>query len=125
MPDLHPGKGIPIGAAVITEGLLYPELVDYDIGCGMSFLKTGIQVSKLSQKKLDQLATSLTSIDCPWDSNPEAYQAFLSKKLKWGDSTVDPIDIELLSKKHLQVLGTIGGGNHFAEFQEIDRKSVV
>lgn len=42
MPDLHPGKGIPIGAAVITQGTVYPELVDYDIGCGMSFIRTGL-----------------------------------------------------------------------------------
>jgi RNA-splicing ligase RtcB len=42
MPDLHPGKGIPIGACVITQEIVYPELVDYDIGCGMSFIKTGI-----------------------------------------------------------------------------------
>jgi RNA-splicing ligase RtcB len=25
-----------------------------------------------------------------------------------------------LEKKHLNVLGTIGGGNHFAEFQEVE-----
>lgn len=48
MPDLHPGKGIPIGASIITEGIIYPELVDNDIGCGMSFIKTGIQTSKLT-----------------------------------------------------------------------------
>jgi release factor H-coupled RctB family protein len=48
MPDLHPGKGIPIGASIITRDIVYPELVDYDIGCGMSFLKTGIQSQKLS-----------------------------------------------------------------------------
>lgn len=28
--------------------------------------------------------------------------------------------MDKLEKKHLNVLGTIGGGNHFAEFQEID-----
>lgn len=42
MPDLHPGKGIPIGASIVTKGMVYPELVDYDIGCGMSFIKTGL-----------------------------------------------------------------------------------
>ena len=42
MPDLHPGKGIPIGASIITQGIVFPELVDYDIGCGMSFIRTGI-----------------------------------------------------------------------------------
>jgi release factor H-coupled RctB family protein len=53
MPDLHPGKGIPIGAAVITQDIVYPELVDYDIGCGMSFIKTGIQANKMTSKRLE------------------------------------------------------------------------
>ena len=66
MPDLHPGKGIPIGACVITQEIVYPELVDYDIGCGMSFIKTGIQSNKMTSKRLEQLSTSLVSIDCPW-----------------------------------------------------------
>ena len=32
MPDLHPGKGAPIGAAM-TSTVLYPFLVGSDIGC--------------------------------------------------------------------------------------------
>jgi RNA-splicing ligase RtcB len=71
MPDLHPGKGIPIGASIVTQGVFYPELVDYDIGCGMSFLKTGIPVNKLTQKRLEQLSSSLKSIDCPWSSKSD------------------------------------------------------
>jgi release factor H-coupled RctB family protein len=36
MPDLHPGKGVPIGATFACD-LVYPHLVDNDIGCGMAF----------------------------------------------------------------------------------------
>ena len=35
-PDLHPGKGSPVGAAFVTEGLIYPYLIGGDIGCGMA-----------------------------------------------------------------------------------------
>src|SRR5687767_10896443 len=35
MPDLHPGKGAPIGAAM-TSTVLYPFLVGSDIGCGIA-----------------------------------------------------------------------------------------
>ncbi|MCL4215939.1 MAG: RtcB family protein, partial [Candidatus Hydrogenedentes bacterium] len=35
MPDLHPGRGYPIGAAVLCRGMFYPHLVGNDIGCGM------------------------------------------------------------------------------------------
>jgi len=35
MPDLHPGKGAPIGAAMAST-VLYPFLVGSDIGCGIA-----------------------------------------------------------------------------------------
>src|SRR4029079_13048157 len=35
MPDLHPGKGAPMGAAM-TSTVLYPFLVGSDIGCGIA-----------------------------------------------------------------------------------------
>src|SRR5512136_309941 len=41
-PDLHPGKGSAVGAAFVTEGLLYPYLIGGDIGCGMALFKTDL-----------------------------------------------------------------------------------
>src|SRR5262245_31481319 len=32
-PDLHPGQGTPVGAAFVTEGVIYPHLIGGDIGC--------------------------------------------------------------------------------------------
>lgn len=32
MPDLHPGKGFPIGTAFASEGIIYPHLIGSDIG---------------------------------------------------------------------------------------------
>ena len=46
LPDLHPGKKSPIGAAFISEGYIYPELVGNDIGCGMGFWKTDLKINK-------------------------------------------------------------------------------
>ena len=46
MPDLHPGKGHPIGAAFISEGVFYPYLVGNDIGCGMALWQTDIRKRK-------------------------------------------------------------------------------
>ena len=40
MPDLHPGRGNPIGAAFLTEKVIYPYLVGGDIGCGMGLWQT-------------------------------------------------------------------------------------
>src|SRR2546428_402467 len=34
-PDLHPGKGTPVGAAFVTEGVIYPHLIGGDLRFGM------------------------------------------------------------------------------------------
>jgi len=41
-PDLHPGKGTPVGAAFVTEGVIYRPLIGGDIGCGMALFKTDL-----------------------------------------------------------------------------------
>ena len=52
MPDLHPGRGYPIGAAFFTKNKIYPALVGNDIGCGMSLWQTSAKVSKVNLEKL-------------------------------------------------------------------------
>lgn len=41
-PDLHPGKGTPVGAAFVTEDIIYPHFIGGDIGCGMAWFKTNL-----------------------------------------------------------------------------------
>lgn len=96
LPDLHPGK-IPVGMAVLTRGVFYPHLIGNDIGCGMSLFSTGM---KRRRFKMDKCVTRLNSIrelaDIPCQ-NPH------------GEAC--PI----------RDFGTIGSGNHFAEFQCLDQ----
>ena len=35
MPDAHAGKGMPIGGVLATKGVVVPNAVGVDIGCGM------------------------------------------------------------------------------------------
>ena len=59
MPDLHQGK-YPVGSVVITDSdNIYPELVGPDIGCGMSLIKTQIQINKFSSKQLERIADKI------------------------------------------------------------------
>lgn len=105
MPDLHPGRGYPIGAAFFTTNRIYPALVGNDIGCGMSLWQTSAKVSKVN---LDKLAKKFAHVEQPLDGNwAESVKA---RKLEKGITT----------NGYDQALGTIGGGNHFAEFQAID-----
>lgn len=49
LPDLHMGKGCPIGASVLTQGIVYPYLLGSDLGCGMSLGMTDLKAHKMKR----------------------------------------------------------------------------
>lgn len=99
LPDLHPGK-TPVGAAIVTEGIIYPHLIGNDIGCGMAMFMTDIEKKKLKLERLIKKVEGLGNLREISLPEPE-YEEIASYPL---DSS----------------LGTIGGGNHFAELQETE-----
>ena len=98
MPDMHPGKGCPIGAVFFSESCVFPILVGNDIGCGMSLWQTNI---KLRKAKLDRWERKLRSgeLEGSWQGNTDEWLS----------------DHNATACGHEHSLGTIGGGNHFAE----------
>ncbi|WP_199609645.1 RNA ligase RtcB family protein [Flocculibacter collagenilyticus] len=105
MPDLHPGRGYPIGAAFFTTNKIYPALVGNDIGCGMALWQTSKAVSKVN---IDKLAKKFEHIEHPLD---ESWSPIINTRKAEKGITINAFD---------HALGTIGGGNHFAEFQAIE-----
>jgi release factor H-coupled RctB family protein len=101
MPDLHPGKGYPVGVAVLTDGIVYPHLVGSDIGCGMALF--GSDLSARAARP-DRLAKRLQGLEGAWEGDAAGWQR--------ERGVIDPVFVESL--------GTIGGGNHFAELQAIE-----
>jgi len=101
-PDLHPGKGSPVGAAFVTEGVIYPHLIGGDIGCGMALFKTDLV---RRDAKLDRWAKLQFNLEHPWD---QLVSDFLAER-------------DLESTEFDAALGTIGGGNHFAELQAVEQ----
>ena len=100
-PDLHPGKGVAVGAAFVSEGVFYPALAGNDIGCAMSFWATDLNARKL---KLDRWAKKIVGLDRPWEGDLAGWR----ERFALPES---PSDLGL---------GTIGGGNHFAELQVVE-----
>ena len=47
MPDAHAGKGMPIGGVLATNGVIVPNAVGVDIGCGMCAIKTNLKAEDL------------------------------------------------------------------------------
>ncbi len=108
MPDLHPGRGYPVGAAFFSVGHYYPALVGNDIGCGMGLWQTDILTSSI---KLDKLEKRFGNIDAPFGPG-DALD---------GASMVDAAcrNGQLVHTGYEAALGTLGGGNHFAELQKV------
>ena len=98
-PDLHPGKGTPIGASMLTEGEFYPYLVGSDVGCGISLFATELSSAKAKPEKWFK---KMKGLEEPWSGDAKSW-------LK--ERSVDPV--------FLDALGTIGHGNHFAEIVKI------
>ncbi|MEM9160911.1 MAG: RNA ligase RtcB family protein [Verrucomicrobiota bacterium] len=92
-PDLHPGKGLAVGSTVVTENWVYPYLIGGDIGCGMGFWKTDL---KRRKAKLDKMTKCLSGLE-------QADESMVEIEIPFADA-----------------MGTIGGGNHFAEIQEVE-----
>ncbi|MBF1300967.1 MAG: RNA ligase RtcB family protein [Neisseria sp.] len=103
MPDLHAGRGYPVGAAFFSDRHFYPALIGNDIGCGMAFWQTDLRAAKLKPAKL---AKQLGNIDTPLDKDEQV------------DLLGDAVDMRQFSDG--LAVGTIGGGNHFAELQTVD-----
>jgi release factor H-coupled RctB family protein len=103
LPDLHPGKGYPVGSANASEATIYPHLVGADIGCGMSLYKTSLKAKK--EKSVDAWYDALHGLEGGWEGD---LKTFMESR------GVEPTEFDSTS------LGTIGGGNHFAELQIIE-----
>ena len=49
MPDTHAGKGMPIGGVIAADGVVIPNAVGVDIGCGMAYTETNIRVADIRE----------------------------------------------------------------------------
>ncbi len=72
MPDLHPGKGSPVGAAFLSQGMVRPSLVGSDIGCGMSLWLTDLRRAKTPPERV---AEQLDGLDSQWEGDTNAWLA--------------------------------------------------
>lgn len=103
MPDLHPGIGCAIGCAIKSQDECYPSLIGGDIGCGMTLFK--ISNSDIGKFKIKRILKRLENVKL---SNYDIPRSLLNQ-------------YQLPESKFDHDIGTIGGGNHFAEILEVER----
>jgi tRNA-splicing ligase RtcB (3'-phosphate/5'-hydroxy nucleic acid ligase) len=114
MPDCHEGFGMPIGGVLATSGVIIPNAVGVDIGCGMCTIKTSIREIRTDvlKKVVGQIKQS---IPLGFNHHKERQDHHLMP----GDYDLDKMPVAAREyNRALKQIGTLGGGNHFIEFQK-------
>lgn len=119
MPDAHGGKGMPIGGVLATKGVVIPNAVGVDIGCGMCAVKTNVRVEEVTQEVLRKKILRGIRKQIPLGMAHHK-QAQSEEYMPQGFDTDSMTVVRReLTAVHKQV-GTLGGGNHFIEIQRDD-----
>lgn len=123
MPDAHFGLGACVGSAIVTKGGILPSAVGVDIGCGMIAVETSVQRDSVDEKAARRMLGRIRKLipagmgqghkgtTSDWDAFHAAH----------GDA---PGAGERILARVGRQFGTLGSGNHFAEFSE-DRRGFV
>lgn len=128
MPDTHAGKGMPIGGVIATEGVIIPNAVGVDIGCGMAYTETNIRLEDIrgiitGNGTLIQgmVGEIMRNIPVGFEHHKTVMPCYtLDQAMEEMDKY--EADGELLGQidaGYFQI-GTLGGGNHFIELQVDD-----
>ena len=126
MPDTHTGKGMPIGGVIAAKDVIIPNAVGVDIGCGMDFIPTNINMDDIRQIQTGNgtlIQAMVGNIMRTIPLNTERYKTPQeSKVLDQARQELEKYErdselLPLIEDGYFQV-GTLGGGNHFIELQE-------
>ena len=149
MPDMHEGYGFPVGGVAamrVSDGVISPGGVGYDINCGVRLLASDLGVARIQAKLRDlvheisrsvpsgagrggRLTLSASELDRVL---AEGCRYLVERDLALAEDLevieasgclagADPWAVSARAKArgHDQ-LGTIGSGNHFVEVQVVD-----
>ncbi len=115
MPDAHAGMGMPIGGVLATKGVIVPNAVGVDIGCGMCAMRTNLKASALPQEALARVLSHIRrTIPLGFEHQTVAAEESCLPEADWDK-------LPYLRGKKMQMrheIGTLGGGNHFIEIQK-------
>jgi tRNA-splicing ligase RtcB (3'-phosphate/5'-hydroxy nucleic acid ligase) len=119
MPDAHVGYGMPIGGVAATEGVIIPNAVGVDIGCGVCALQTSLPTLTKSQlKRVLQEVRQTIPLGFQHHRKPQAGR----RMPEFGRGQTEK-DLPIVAREYdsgVLQLGTLGGGNHFIELQQGD-----
>lgn len=118
MPDTHAGVGCTIGTTMTIQDKIVPNLVGVDIGCGMEVAVIDKNKTEVNFDQLDETIRKHVPSGFSVRSNSQRHP--LSKRVNFRDVRA-PFNLNRAKDS----IGTLGGGNHFIELNEIGDKVVL
>ncbi|MBI4711094.1 MAG: RtcB family protein, partial [Candidatus Omnitrophica bacterium] len=113
MPDSHLGYGMPIGGVLATQGMIIPNAVGVDIGCGMCAMRSSLEaIDKETLKKI--LGAIKAAIPVGFNHHKTRQDDSFMPGKRFEKGAV----CERKYRSALFQIGTLGGGNHFIEVQK-------
>jgi tRNA-splicing ligase RtcB (3'-phosphate/5'-hydroxy nucleic acid ligase) len=114
MPDSHQGYGMPIGGVLATKGVVVPNAVGVDIGCGMCALKTNL--NELPTNILKKIMSGIRQmVPLGFNHHSEKQDMALMPSV---ETIIKNGMVERQFESARKQIGTLGGGNHFIEIQK-------
>lgn len=116
MPDVHAGMGMPIGGVLATKNVVVPNAVGVDIGCGMCAVKTNKKATRISPAVMRKQILRAVRNRIPMGKGH--HKAMQDEAFLPQGHDIERMHVvrEQYNSARRQV-GTLGGGNHFIEFQ--------
>ena len=126
MPDTHTGKGMPIGGVLAAKGVVIPNAVGVDIGCGMVFTATNVKVADIRDIQTGNGTIIQTIVGNFMRNIPVGVKRYktpqqsmvLNKAQQEMEKYQANEELLPLIEDGFYQVGTLGGGNHFVELQE-------
>ena len=135
MPDVHEGYGMPIGGVLAAQGVVLPNAVGVDIGCGVSTAVLDLPAQALTDQNHrssgDKAVKEIVSrimreIPVGFNHRKEPYSVDLTS-IRIGGTVEEKVyslsDLSNVGGLHRELesapyqAATLGGGNHFIEIQ--------
>ena len=117
MSDCHSGLGMPIGGVLATKGVVIPNAVGVDIGCGMCAVKTSL--TEIDTETLKKIMGEIRKVIPLGFNKHDNGQDECLIPYRLLSEMIEKYPV--VSKEYnnaLKSLGTLGGGNHFIEIQK-------
>jgi tRNA-splicing ligase RtcB len=113
MPDSHQGYGMPIGGVLAAKGVIVPNAVGVDIGCGMCAMRSSLEdIDRETLKRILSYIRVAVPVGFNHHKVPQDKAFMPDKRFEKG------VICEREYRNALCQVGTLGGGNHFIEIQK-------